>query len=267
MPPITIPEGVDYLATGDFNGDGKADLVAMSDSSDGLTVLLGNGDGTFAAVAAHPAAEYEILDVVVGDFNGDGTPDLAVQTYAPGAQISVAILLGNGDGTFKSGQVLPFPNGSSYLVGADFKGDGVLDLAGSNYVGGSCPSSGSVLVLLGKGDGSFAPAAISPSAGSCPGPMAVRDFNGDGIADMVVLDSDDTITVLLGNGDGTFAAPLNFSAGPESVIVDHPIFLTVGDFNGDGLTDVAIADNGTNSVAILLAQWTPSAGAASAARH
>ena len=255
MPPILIPDGVDFVATGDFNGDGKADIVTTLGGATNLTILLGNGDGTFAAAAASPAVEYEVWDVVVGDFNGDGISDLAVQNVEGSAQGWVTILLGNRNGTFTLSDNLPIDNPSSYMTVGDFNGDGILDLAGSTYVGGSCPSSGSVAVMLGNGDGTFTRTAESPSAGLCPSAIAVGDFNGDGIADLVALTDSGNMTVLLGNGDGTFAAPLSFAAG-----ADH-IGLAVGDFNGDGLTDVAVVENQTNSVEILLAHWTPTAAA------
>lgn len=259
LPPIPESNLAGYLfATGDFNGDGKADIVAANSATQTLTILLGNGDGTFTAAAPTPALSGFPQEVAVGDFNGDGVPDLAVavDAYADGVPGSVAILLGNGDGTFTLQAATPATGDTplSIAVG-DLNGDGILDLAVSNGYDNTTQTWGTVTVLLGAGDGTFTPTAVSPAVGSLPSSIAVADFNGDGIPDLATTNAgSNTVSVLLGNGDGTFAAPLNPAAGTD------PCFIAVGDFNGDGLADFAASDcytpfgNSTSQIVVQLSQ-------------
>jgi hypothetical protein len=246
MPAISA-NGVFVVATGDFNGDGKADLVAVNPGPGTVTILLGNGDGTFTtkattAVAGGPQA------IAMGDFNRDGKTDLAVANYNSN---TVTVLLGNGDGTFAAVGSSPGTGfqPASVAVG-DFNSDGIPDLVVTSLNGGA-PGLGAVTVLIGKGDGTFTPTALSPVPGSNPLSVAVADFNGHGKADLVIANAgSNTLTVLLGNGDGTFAAPLSPAAGTD------PLFVAVGDFNGDGIPDLAAANNSTSSVTVLLAHKT-----------
>jgi hypothetical protein len=136
-------------------------------------------------------------------FNGDGKLDMAVTGGGYGNPANVVtILLGNGDGTFTLAQNSTFATGSVpwAIVAADFNDDGKLDLAITNYDGGS------MTILLGNRDGTFKPETGSPVAvGTNPVALAVGDFNGDGEVDLVVANqTDNTLTILLGNGDGTF---------------------------------------------------------------
>ena len=224
------------VAVGDFNGDGKLDLVVAGDSGDypGLIVLLGKGDGTFQTAQSIDAGP-DLESLAVGDFNGDGHLDLVVTNILPDFTSTVGILLGKGDGTFESPQSYgPGSFFSSVAVG-DFNGDGILDLAVGNF--GSYDGLGNVSVLLGKGDGTFQ-YAQSYAAGLSPGLLAVADFNGDGRLDIVTDGS-----ILLGNGDGTFQGPLTFAPGGS---------LAIGDFNRDGIRDLAVVNFGSNTVCILL---------------
>jgi len=223
------------VAVGDFNGDGKPDLAVASGFTNNVSILLGNGDGTFAA-AVNYAVGSNSQSITVGDFNGDGKPDLAVTNFGTN---NVSILLGNGDGTFAAAVnyaagVAPY----SVAVG-DFNGDGKPDLVVANV-------GGNVSVLLGNGDGTFA-AAVSYAAGAVPVFVAVGDFNGDGKLDLVVANQNsNNVSILLGNGDGTFAAAVNYAVANVSYSV------AVGDFNGDGKLDLAVTDNNSHSVSILL---------------
>jgi len=225
------------VAVGDFNGDGKKDFAVTNLLDDTVTVLLGNGDGTFAA-ASTPATGVDPESIVVGDFNGDGNTDLAV---ANSADSTLTILLGNGDGTFTPAASPSTGSNPQSIAVGDFNGDGIADLAVANR------SDNTVTVLLGNGDGTFTAKSVSPATGNTPVAIAVGDFNGDGKADLAVAnDSDNTVTVLLGNGDGTFTAGTSPATGnsPESVIV--------GDFNGDGQADLAVANSADNTVTVLL---------------
>ena len=214
-----------------------------------LTILLGNGDGTFTATAVSPPTGSGPDSVAVGDFNGDGIPDLAV---ANDYDFTVTILLGNGDGTFTPTAVSPATGNTpiSLAVG-DFNGDGKADLAVANNNNGK---AGTVTILLGNGDGTFTPVATSPATGTDPFSVAVGDFKGTGKADLAVANKNGgnagTVTILLGNGDGTFTAAAVSPAtgnGAESV--------AVGDFNGDGIPDLAVVNNNggnAGTVTILL---------------
>jgi hypothetical protein len=156
----------------------------------------------------------------------------------------VSVLLGNGDGTFAAARSFAAGSRPSSVAVADVNGDGLLDLAVANNIFGS----GTVSVLLGNGDGTFA-AARSFAAGSRPYSVAVGDVNGDGLLDLAVANyvSSGTVSVLLGNGDGTFRTThISYVAGGS------PSSVAVGDFNGDGWLDAVTANYGSNDVSILL---------------
>jgi len=246
--PILVGTFPVSIAAGDFNGDGKLDLATVNVATQNLTILLGNGDGTFKALTQSVPAGSIPEQVVVGDFNGDGKLDLAVTLYGNG----VLILLGNGDGTFTP--VPAIPATGSYpddLAVGDFNGDGKLDLAVTNEYGKS------LTILLGNGDGTFT-AATSPAVGTYPLAIAAGDFNGDGKLDLAVVDSgDNNLTILLGNADGTFQAKASPATGA------NPVGLAIADFNGDGKLDLAVTNQGGGNVSILLGNgdgtFTPSA--------
>jgi len=156
-----------------------------------MTILLGNGDGTFTAAPA--ISLPQINQAVAADFNGDGKVDLAL-TLPDTATDNVRILMGNGDGTFSPGSAMTLPDGGVFIATGDFNNDGKADLV---------LAQGDITVLLGNGDGTFRPGTTIAGLDSYS--MVVRDFNGDGKLDFAAVDfSSGTVTVLLGNGDGTF---------------------------------------------------------------
>ena len=179
-----------------------------------------------------------VLSMVVGDFNGDGKPDLAVGQW---------VVLGNGDGTFQAAVNYGAGVGPRPVAVGDFNGDGKPDLAVADEAG--------VSVLLGKGDGTFQ-APVSSGLGTFPRSVAVGDFDGDGRLDLAVAttsNSTNKVSVLLGRRDGTFHAAANYGAGT------NPCSVAVGDFNGDGKPDLAVANLGLfggnyteGSVSVLL---------------
>jgi hypothetical protein len=237
----TAPQSV---AVGDFNGDGVPDLAVANRFGLGVSVLLGNGDGSFQP-ARNFSAGNQPTSVAVGDFNGDGVQDLVV---ANGEGNDVSVLLGNGDGTFQAPRNYSAGIAPRSVAVGDFRGNGILDLAVAD--GESSP--GSVSILLGNGDGTFQ-APQSFDAGGKPTSVAVGDFRGNGILDLAVttfavinFQEQSNVSVLLGNGDGTFQAPQSFNVG------SIPVSVAVGDFRGNGIQDLAVVNAGSNSVSMLL---------------
>jgi Bacterial Ig-like domain/FG-GAP-like repeat len=224
------PRGV---ALGDFNGDGRMDVVTANDyTKDGsISILLGNGDGTLQAsqtIAVGASTDW----VAVDDFNGDGKSDVAVTKYFDS---DVTILLGHGDGTFGSPVAFPVDGGPLFVLAADFNGDGKQDLATANV------AASTVSVLLGNGDGtlqaaqSYRVANIAWTADS----LAVGDFNGDGKADLAVGEQDgQSVAVLVNRGDATFQDAVVYPIGSDVASV------ATADFNGDGKLDIAAAGYG-----------------------
>jgi FG-GAP-like repeat/Abnormal spindle-like microcephaly-assoc'd, ASPM-SPD-2-Hydin len=211
------------IAAADFNGDGKLDLVVTNfpnqeGSSGSLSVLLGNGDGTFQPRVDYALGTSGLFSVVVGDFNQDGILDLVSNSV---------ILLGNGNGTFGTPQTLPATAGVQ-IITADLNGDGKLDLIEIS------PETAGVSVLLGNGDGTFQP-AVNYADGNFPIAGAVAEFNNGKVDFAVVNDSvPGSVSIFLGNGDGTFQSPVDFATNIE------PAGLAAADFNGDGKMDLAI---------------------------
>lgn len=227
QPAITYTvSGAASPGVADFNHDGKLDVAVLSGS--GLSILLGNGDGTFRAASSYPIAGTSSPGcLVIGDFNGDGNPDVAVCDYN-----GIFVLAGNGDGSFQAAvRVFAAPGfyNSPLLVG-DFNGDGKLDLA-FLYSGGPA-------VLIGNGDGTFQPVMTSGSGAGNWGSLLAVDLNGDGRLDLVALNTsyNGFVGVFLGNGNGTFQAPVSYG-DPSIIYADS---FVAGDFNGDGVPDIAV---------------------------
>ena len=212
------------VATGDFNGDGKVDIIAAtSNSDDGLVVLPGNGDGTFGSpIASAPGVSYTAL--AVGDFNGDGKPDIAA--LQPNGN-TVTVLLGNGDGTFRTSFSYVVGQAPDSIVVGDFNGDGKPDIATANAL------DGTVSILLNRGDGTFG-ATTNYVTGSNPVGLIEGDFNGDGKPDLAVLDggSIPSLSVLLNQGGGKFKVepPISLASGTGAI--------AAGDIDGDGKLDI-----------------------------
>ncbi len=282
---VGLTPGPPVLA--DFNGDGVLDLVVApsTGSSGNVSVLFGNGDGSFQPAVSLPAAAGA-QSVAVGDFNGDGKPDLIVSTFSLTTFLSnLLVFLGNGDGTFQAPIVTTSPiGGTTPMVLGDFNKDGKLDVsaggqiwlgngngtfrATSTFVGGQVAAdlngdgnldmvgsggNGNGVVQLGNGDGTFQAQVSYPTGGS--GLLAVGDLNGDGKPDVVAVSVPNirpagsqlisgTIAVLLNNGDGTFQPAVKYGVGEGVSSVSF------GDFNGDGKTDLAVI-NGFGVMVLL----------------
>jgi hypothetical protein len=248
------------VAVGDFYGDGNLDLAVADDGSNTVGILKGDGMGNFSPVTAASsfatATDGAPESVAVGDFNGDGYLDLAVANENVG---TVTILLGDGQGNFTATASPPGAAGGSVSVAVgDFNGDGKLDLAVADFCVSTCSSPGTVTILLGDGTGNFTTASTS-ATGIYPQSVAVGDFNGDGYLDLAVANqcgsdpncaSPGTLTILLGDGTGNFTTVSSPATGNE------PVSVAVGDFNGDGKLDLAVANANDNTVSILLGDGT-----------
>lgn len=213
----------------DINGDGILDNIAVY--GDGyqsyLSISLGNGDGTFTNVTTVVTSVPGFP--VVGDFNGDGKLDVAISVQGrtePGPG-TVAVFLGNGDGTVQPEVDYQTPWGGYYAAVADINGDGKLDII-----------TGGFTVLVGKGDGTFTVGTSSLVNFSANAAVQIADVNGDGKLDIVTQGNSQNVqslAILLGNGDGTFQAPLLFPAANSNFDA-----FGIADFNNDGLLDFAI---------------------------
>ncbi len=232
----TTGSGPGAVVVADFDGDGKLDLAVANSGSNSISILLGNGDGTFGAktdfaTATNPRA------LSADDLNGDGKLDLVV---CAGGADKISVLLGNGNGTF--GAKTDFATGSipASVVLADFNGDSMLDMAVASAGGNT------VSFLPGNGDGTFG-GHVEFATGSGPASIVAGDFNGDGRLDVATANnSSDSISLLLGNGDGTFGAKTDFAVSTQ------PVSLARGDFNADSKLDLVAAARAAALASVLL---------------
>ena len=222
---INTPAMTFGLAVGDFDNDGNQDIVAgLSDNStSGIAIWLGNGDGTFRKGKEYSVPQLSGLFVVTTDLNQDGKSDL----IAFGAANIFFIFLGRGDGSFRMQQPESLPESPTQAAVGDFNRDGANDVVFLTN-NGFC-------VALGNGDGSFAPGICTDTDHGHPQTgLAVGDFDLDGNLDLVLGSGGiKGLTVVLGNGDGTFKAAQKYSIAEVDSIA-------TADLNGDGKLDLAI---------------------------
>jgi hypothetical protein len=233
-----LPTGI---VAGDFDGRHYAngrpilDLAVANSGSNDVSILLGNGDGTFQPEKRLPGGNGA-LSLATADLTGDGHLDLVVVNQASD---QVSILLGNGDGTFQPEQRYAVGDSPGYVAVGDFFGDGHLDLAVSNF------GSNDISILRGNGDGTFQP-QVRVAAGTNPQGIVAGDF-GNGHLDLATANSGtNDVSVLLGNGDGTFQSQRRFAVGTS------PGGLVAGDFAGNGHLDLAVANQHSDDVSVLL---------------
>jgi hypothetical protein len=226
------------VASGDLRGNGILDLVTDNINTHTVSVLLGNGNGTFRAPVQYGFDENSWQVLALGDVNGDGKLDIVV------AGSTTSVLLGNGDGTFRPAITSSFGSALGQLADfklADVNGDGKLDIVAVNSFGSQAVLS----VALGNGDGTFRNPYSFNAPAFIPNSIAVGDFNGDGIPDAAIASRETfcdwetgfcetagAVTVFLGTGGGLFGAPTVIDPVPGAGSI------AVGDFNRDGIPDL-----------------------------
>ncbi|MFZ1919578.1 MAG: FG-GAP-like repeat-containing protein [Terriglobales bacterium] len=254
-----------FLVPGDFNGDGKSDIVLLSqcpqaplianNCPDGtLTVLLGNGNGTLRSARyldVTSSMPTDGLSVAAADFNGDGLQDLVFPSgCGPGVSCTPSgftLLLSNGTGGYQTPVSSTAPvEGSRFLIVGDFNGDGKPDVATFNDSDPSATAD-SVSIFMNTSNGTFAAPNVFEAGGETPTSIVTGDFNGDGKLDIAVLEYDSSsqplLGILLGNGDGTFQPVITSSTN------NFGMWMAAADFNGDGKTDLIMLANATEGSA------------------
>ncbi len=236
-----------FTASAALRGAGQPlDLVTANYNSGTISVLLGNGDGTFQAPVTYTVGSNPIA-VAIGDLTGNGTLDIAVANYGSN---TISVLLGKGDGTFQT----PV----TYTVGSNPRGVAIANLNGStngNDLVVANWSSNTVSVLLNQGNGTFAN-AVNYAVGTNPGNLVIADFNGDGKLDVATANySSNSVSILPGNGNGTFGTQISYATGSGT----NPIDVVAVQLTSDGKYDLAAANNGNSTVSVLLNQGTPGA--------
>jgi hypothetical protein len=247
--PVEVIPHTHGIATGDFNGDGRSDLVTDSWGNDQIEVLFSdsvNGftiPGTFFKVGKHPYQRVRVADI-----NNDGNTDI-ITTNLEGN--NATILLGNGKGNFSQAPGSPFPCGDAPFGVAigDVNADGKPDLAIINSPASTTDRTGKngLTVLIGDGTGKFATMSGSPyEAGKIPNRVAIGDVNGDGVKDIVTSDNDShKIYLFLMSRNGSVLSSSSITVG------NHPKGVAIADLNGDGKGDIVVCNNLDNDISII----------------
>jgi hypothetical protein len=263
--PPTIPTGSGpvWIATGTFDtstakpgSNQNLDLAVVNQGDNTVSILLGNGDGTFTP-AVPPTLSTGTgsspVAAIATTLTSSGFTDLVVANHSTN---SLLVFLGNGDGTFKAptaATTIATGRGPSSIIAADFNADGKMDLAVTNAL------DNTVSVFLGNGDGTFA-TRTDYATGNSPAWVSAGDFTGSGILDLAIANNGaptstatgNTVSILLGQANangtatGTFGTHTDFPAG------NGPASIAVADYNVDGRLDLAVADQTDNAVSLLL---------------
>ncbi|MCE9594811.1 MAG: VCBS repeat-containing protein [Planctomycetes bacterium] len=232
LPSTGVPFSCTSAVVADVDGNGDPDVVATSNAPTGpypQYVLLGDGHGGLTPAAPFHSFGHRLIDVELGDLDGNGTVDAA--GIAGTASNLIDVFKGNGAGGFGLPTSVFAGNAPVDLAFADLEHDGDLDLLAANYLSNDCT------ILRNDASGNFAPSTLG--LGLRPLALAIGDVNGDGKSDLAVAGlggsgSGAAAAVAFGDGFGAFAAPIALSAPPISGFED----VVVGDFDGDGRTDV-----------------------------
>lgn len=253
---IGLADGLDprSVAFGDFNLDGKLDIVTANSNSRNIALLLGNGFGGFGIAHTFTLGGPKIIDsesLAVADFNRDGKLDVVAVGYSN----NITVLLGDGAGGFGGPTLFDLgPLFSTLFVAVgDFNGDAKVDVVTANR------EASSITVMLGNGAGGFGPPnTMSLGSGIDPVSVAVADFNVDGRPDLVTTNfNSNSLSILFGNGAGGFGPPNLISIGAEA---SHPVFVTVSDFNGDGKLDLLTSNLYSSNISVFLGNGNGSFG-------
>jgi hypothetical protein len=289
------------IAVGDFNSDGNPDLAVSNAGTSDVSILLGNGDGTFQPSVNYPVGSLHSspagVAVTCETLGGKGL-DLVVDNRGDD---TVSVLVGNGDGTFQPAVDYSVGTGIGpfgVIGSVDFNADGNCDFAVTNQFGGT-NHQGNISILLGNGDGTFQPAVNYDTLGVEPSGIAFGDFNNDLSPDLAVTDlRSGDVTILLNNGNGVFTASVRYPVGGPVAVTLYaeanlvvtssgvhsgisllhgngdgtfahiknfplgrsPYAVAQGFFNGDSTPDIAVADYDKSSVYVLLGRPSPQLG-------
>jgi hypothetical protein len=256
---FSVGSGPYSMCTADFNGDSKADLAVTNFNSNDVSILLGNGTGGFSTATNIPVLGYGPLGITTADFNHDGIFDIV--TANSGAN-NASLLVGTGTGsfTFFRNDILTYSVGIAggtqphSVTSGDYNADGYPDVALANY------GSNNITVALGQGWGGFDTASVytigSGNSASAPFTIISADLNGDGKLDLAAAAASSSTgyaAVFIGTGTGSFPpTSVNTSIG----LGGTPTGLTGGDFNADGKMDLAVTDQATDNLFVLLGSGT-----------
>jgi Bacterial type II and III secretion system protein/FG-GAP-like repeat len=252
---VTVGAGPAWVVTGNFHltsdTSNNVDILVANENANTLSLLLGNGDGTFQPAQTITTGHLP-SSIAVADFNNDGLSDLAVVNQGDN---TIGIYLRNTDGTFKAPALIATGTKPTSIVAGAFNpnSNAIIDLAITNS------TENTLETFIGKGDGTFF-SPIKYATGVTPVFVALADVNNDQVLDLIVADSGtvasgnntviNSVSVFLGNGDGTFGnsttARLDFPAGT------NPTSIAIADFNVDGLPDMAVTATGDNALAVLI---------------
>ena len=241
-----------FITNASLRDNGIYDLMVANSADNTVSVLLGNGDGTFATQVTYPTGVGPV-SIATGEFNNATTApnnnDYLDMAVANKTANTISILLSNGDGTFQPKTDIPAGSAPVSVVSANFHDAEVsneYDLAVANQ------GDNTIAIYTGNGDGTFkTPAIIQLPTGFEPSSLAALDLNADGHIDLVVADeSNNSVSVFLGNGNGTFQPRTDYATGAS------PVFVALGAFGANGAIDIAVADHDSNAVTVYFNQIT-----------
>lgn len=244
--PFEAPLGV---AAGDFDRDGKQDLMTIAVGSNVISFVKGNGDGTFGPYTFAGTVRDDPLMIISADFNRDGILDIATSNFD---FFGVTVALGTGTGTLLFDfEIATSGSGSQALVAGDFDNDALPDLA---YLNRFPSLPGTFSLIAGNADGTFGPAKTNGFTGVDPRAIVTADFNMDGNLDLAIANfQSNTVSIVPGTGDiSQLGSVQDFSS------FNNPIALATGDFNNDCRPDLAVLNAGNETLSVLL-NTTPKA--------